>query len=479
MKISRCFKSLWPAIVLAALLAGGQIHPARAAEIVGDIVVEPGVKNASNASFDCTKVTDRADQVICGNDDLAMMDKEMADAYHKLLSRISPEAANLLKRNQRQWIKQRDARCVTDVSDCGEAYRERQIEFQEFSDNPSLVIPFWSKYDQFTKAISTGTVLCRIVSHKLAGKDHLGNDVWILQTPGSDGNHGKFWLVFVQSLRIVRKQYLADLCNYTDSGVEIDSGIIKLHEWCGAMHGWERNLTMRLDTFTPLIQNGGSRGDPGYWWKWNWGKFSGEGMLPRLPDDSGFWDKYPLGNCALTLDDEHGRWRDNDLNETVKGVVLKALWVGKDTLIINVDIPPEDSLPAQRGVVEISRMISDRNEELIQFHVVDGQVTKTNIPEKPVVTIAKLDARGHKILSFRLSFPPLMALEESVGQNLKINFGIDNGVSGSQWMLSSVKSQGSGDMIFSINPQLARCVPENGTLNVKYNTEFNPDEPLF
>jgi uncharacterized protein len=444
-------------------------------------------------SFDCTKVTDKADQVICDDEDLANDDKEMAEAYHKLRALLSPEAAALLTLNQREWINERDTRCVADVSDCEEAYRQRLSELQDFSGNPSLVVSYLSMHDQFTKAISTGTVPCWIVSHKMAGKDHQGNNVWILQTPGADESHGNFWMLFVQSGKVVRKQYLANLLTIMDNGVDVASGIITIHESVGAMTGHLRSLTASLDTFMPIDQDRRNRwqGDPGTGeWKWNWQQFSGQGewccgrghflMLPQLPGDSGFWDKIPLGDCSLTLDANRGRWGDPDPKATTDPT-LKVLIVGKD-LILNVYGLPDQSAASATGVFEITTDNSSDDPQPLGMtvRVAEGHVIKSSMPGKQNVSMINFkNTEGRLLRSFRVTIPTLSDHDSLQRQTLQIIYGLDDGKGGIQRVLSSSQVLDSESVVFPIDPKFATCVPENGALTVKRATEFDENEPVF
>jgi len=69
---------------------------------------------ATEPTFDCTKAESSAEKLICSNDDLAALDRKLADVYEgavgvvKSLDSGAEEELNTLKAYQRGWVKGRD-----------------------------------------------------------------------------------------------------------------------------------------------------------------------------------------------------------------------------------------------------------------------------------------------------------------------------------------------------------------------------------
>lgn len=59
---------------------------------------------AAAASFDCQKATQPLDKKICGDGDLSKLDEDLAAAYAKAKTAISPEGQKLLQASQRDWL---------------------------------------------------------------------------------------------------------------------------------------------------------------------------------------------------------------------------------------------------------------------------------------------------------------------------------------------------------------------------------------
>ncbi len=78
------------------------------------------------ASFNCWKASTQAENMICADPELSQADEEMADAYQKLLKALPKSERALLKRDQRQWLKERDIEFRTcEYSSCHAFYLVR------------------------------------------------------------------------------------------------------------------------------------------------------------------------------------------------------------------------------------------------------------------------------------------------------------------------------------------------------------------
>src|SRR5260221_2200262 len=59
-------------------------------------------------SFDCAKASTPIEKAICGSDELAKADADLAAAYATLASRLDKSAQEHLAKDELQWIAQRN-----------------------------------------------------------------------------------------------------------------------------------------------------------------------------------------------------------------------------------------------------------------------------------------------------------------------------------------------------------------------------------
>jgi len=101
-------------------------------------VVAPAVLLAASPSFDCTKAAGQVEALLCKDEDLAKLDRKMAEVYSAALHALPEGDRKTERAAQRQWIKDRDAkrenwrsesRCAKgrDVKDCVTALYESRI----------------------------------------------------------------------------------------------------------------------------------------------------------------------------------------------------------------------------------------------------------------------------------------------------------------------------------------------------------------
>ncbi|NTW66497.1 MAG: DUF1311 domain-containing protein [Nitrospirae bacterium] len=67
----------------------------------------------NETSFDCFAATTKIEKLICSNQDLAASDIELNDIYRSLRSRLSDYQKQGLKKEQQDWLIQRDKLCVS------------------------------------------------------------------------------------------------------------------------------------------------------------------------------------------------------------------------------------------------------------------------------------------------------------------------------------------------------------------------------
>jgi uncharacterized protein len=77
------------------------------------IFLSAGSKSAAGAatpSFDCGEATSRTEKLVCSNDELAALDREMANAFSNA-KRLASVDVQTLKADQRLWIQARNESC--------------------------------------------------------------------------------------------------------------------------------------------------------------------------------------------------------------------------------------------------------------------------------------------------------------------------------------------------------------------------------
>lgn len=77
-------------------------------------------------SFDCRKASTRVETLICADADLMKVDSVMGNLYWTLIERLSDPEKLELRRQQREWISARNAKCETKIEDIGEYYGTRE-----------------------------------------------------------------------------------------------------------------------------------------------------------------------------------------------------------------------------------------------------------------------------------------------------------------------------------------------------------------
>src|SRR5690349_16899945 len=65
--------------------------------------------NAADTSFDCSKATQKIEKLVCGDDQLASLDRTLADDFGKAMGQITADDQKDLRMTQAAWIKSRNA----------------------------------------------------------------------------------------------------------------------------------------------------------------------------------------------------------------------------------------------------------------------------------------------------------------------------------------------------------------------------------
>lgn len=84
------------------------------------------------ASFDCTKASTNIEMAICGNAELGRLDEEMAILYKALLKSLDAKGREVLRREQRYWLTERNKRYADANIDSLLSSYEMRISALEF-----------------------------------------------------------------------------------------------------------------------------------------------------------------------------------------------------------------------------------------------------------------------------------------------------------------------------------------------------------
>jgi uncharacterized protein len=92
--------------------------------------IPPPPPMITEPSFDCAKSTATVEKLICGDDDLAKLDRALGASYEKLFAKLSESDRQKERGEQSAWIEHRNACSKTkDVRACLEtSYRQRQVQ---------------------------------------------------------------------------------------------------------------------------------------------------------------------------------------------------------------------------------------------------------------------------------------------------------------------------------------------------------------
>lgn len=87
----------------------------------------PAAGRAADPSFDCDRPKGEIETLICGDDELAALDVDLAKAFAGALARSPANNVQDLRSSQDRWVKARNAcRQAEDQRACAiEAYRKR------------------------------------------------------------------------------------------------------------------------------------------------------------------------------------------------------------------------------------------------------------------------------------------------------------------------------------------------------------------
>ena len=126
-------RAVLPCLIASMLLAGCQPTPApapaaapttppAAAASATPAATPSAPAPGEGPSFDCSKASDAQEQLVCGDPELAALDRQLAAAYRQAQAKAGDPA--LLRATQRGWVKGRD--------DCWKAADTRSCVFEAY-----------------------------------------------------------------------------------------------------------------------------------------------------------------------------------------------------------------------------------------------------------------------------------------------------------------------------------------------------------
>jgi len=143
--------------------------------------LEKVVSNTSGPSFDCSTVTNVTALAICGNDQLRILDRQMAILYYTKTDYANDPVA---RATQRDWIRNRNQSCVADVVCLTDQFNQRIQQLQ--STQPTATGVEQSAVDSSASENYSAAIAHAVSSNWLRPDNLLAApcDVDIVQMPG-------------------------------------------------------------------------------------------------------------------------------------------------------------------------------------------------------------------------------------------------------------------------------------------------------
>jgi uncharacterized protein len=99
-----------------------------ACTILGALCLAAPLAHASHPSFDCSKASHEAEELICKDSELAALDRSLAELYATVMKHTPAGKQGALKTEQRGWVKGRnDCWKSNDQRGCIKAEYETRI----------------------------------------------------------------------------------------------------------------------------------------------------------------------------------------------------------------------------------------------------------------------------------------------------------------------------------------------------------------
>ncbi len=133
------------------------------------------------ASFDCTKASSTTEKLICGDESLSELDKQLASSYKLALESATDKDG--LKAQQRDWLKQNrnlcgDATCLT------QAYKDRITELKEpIAKTAATLSSAASSQKKFSVRVGMGYAVCEAFNNYLNSSYNKKGDCFVGKYP--------------------------------------------------------------------------------------------------------------------------------------------------------------------------------------------------------------------------------------------------------------------------------------------------------
>lgn len=198
-------------------------------------------RDYDSASFDCSRATTKVEKLICDNPDLSNVDKRLGEVYVRMQKSLSKAEIDRLKKEQREWLKQRDEKlleCGTET-DCAVQFYESRIAELESSKKPMS-----ADSSSSTKPSSAGNVYGVITTEStelnvrqgmgtdttIIGKAKKGAKIRILETLGTwhkvQLENGKVGYVSSDFIKILDQEPSAPAKSATDDEDSDSTGLL-------------------------------------------------------------------------------------------------------------------------------------------------------------------------------------------------------------------------------------------------------------
>ena len=101
--------------------------------ILGAFCLAAPLAQAAHPSFDCSKASHEAEELICKDSELAALDRSLAELYATVLKHTPASEQGALKAEQRGWVKGRND-CWKSSDERGCVKREYEARISELRD---------------------------------------------------------------------------------------------------------------------------------------------------------------------------------------------------------------------------------------------------------------------------------------------------------------------------------------------------------
>jgi uncharacterized protein YecT (DUF1311 family) len=160
------------------------LQPPDATAATSDPELLKVISNTSGPSFDCSTATNVTARAICGNDQLRLLDRQMAILYYSKSNYANDPAARTA---QRDWLHNRNETCVADVLCLTDQFNQRIQQLNQLS--ALTAVPAAAEPVNQDLARRYAEAISNSVTSRWLRPDNLAAqscDVDIVQSPGGD-----------------------------------------------------------------------------------------------------------------------------------------------------------------------------------------------------------------------------------------------------------------------------------------------------